>query len=240
MVPGSNVPATAVQLVNQVTVNGQRTLTEVDDGQGPLTLSPGMDRLVVLTGITPLTVAAPVSTTAVVTAAAGNEHMVERQTPAASEETGSALVLGSETGDELAFISNGAVAGDTATLHAVPASVIVTGALAFQGNQSAVAGQVFQIGTAPALNSLLYGNSPRQLAANQLFLALARGTDAQAEFSALVLSSGTICGQWEPIPFPAAHGISKPPINKPFQTALSCWTRSLPKWRTRWMTSGEY
>ena len=46
VVPGAAVPPTAVQLVSQVTPNGQRLVTEVDDDQGPLTLSPGMDRVV--------------------------------------------------------------------------------------------------------------------------------------------------------------------------------------------------
>ena len=50
VVPGAVVPATAVQLVNQVVPNGQRFVTDVDDSQGPLTLTPGMDRLVISTG----------------------------------------------------------------------------------------------------------------------------------------------------------------------------------------------
>ena len=37
--------APAVQLVSQATPNGQRFVTDVDDSQGPLTLSPGVDRL---------------------------------------------------------------------------------------------------------------------------------------------------------------------------------------------------
>jgi hypothetical protein len=155
----------------------------VDDSQGPLTLTPGMDRLVISTGITPVTAAAPAGTS-VVTAALNNEHAAGRASLNVSEDTGSSLLLGSESGDELAFISNGAVAGETATVHAVPASVIVTGALTFQSNQSSVAatqvaGQMFQVGNAPLVNAILGGNSPQQLA-DRLFLALARGTDALA------------------------------------------------------------
>ena len=45
VVPGAAVPETAVQLVSQVTVNGRRFVTEVDDDQGPLTLSAGVDRV---------------------------------------------------------------------------------------------------------------------------------------------------------------------------------------------------
>jgi hypothetical protein len=44
VVPGAVVPATSVQLVTQATANGRRFVTEVDDNQGPLTLSPGVDR----------------------------------------------------------------------------------------------------------------------------------------------------------------------------------------------------
>ena len=50
VVPGAAVPVTAVQLVNQVTANGRRFITEVDDDQGPLTLSPGVDRVDVAVG----------------------------------------------------------------------------------------------------------------------------------------------------------------------------------------------
>jgi hypothetical protein len=190
VVPGAVVPATSVQLVNQVSPNGQRFLTDVDDSQGPLTLSPGLDRLVISTGITPVTAAAPAGTSSVVTAVS-NEHAAGRAPLNVSEDTGSSLLLGSESGDELAFISNGAVAGETATVHAVPAGVIVTGALSFQSNQSSVAatqpaGQVFQIGNAPLVSTLLSGNSPQQLA-DRLFLALARGTDALVEFNSLSL-----------------------------------------------------
>jgi len=48
VVPGAGEPWAAVQLVNQVTLNGQRFVTEVDDDQGPLVLSPGVDELRVL------------------------------------------------------------------------------------------------------------------------------------------------------------------------------------------------
>ena len=39
VVAGASVPATSVQLVSQVTTNGRLLVTEVDDDQGPLTLS---------------------------------------------------------------------------------------------------------------------------------------------------------------------------------------------------------
>jgi hypothetical protein len=50
VVPGAAVAATSVQLVSQATPNGQRIVTEVDDDQGPLTLSTGVDRVEVAVG----------------------------------------------------------------------------------------------------------------------------------------------------------------------------------------------
>ena len=51
---------------------------------------------------------------------------------------------------------------------------------------SDVLAQTFQIGALPQLNTLLFKNSPGQLAADRLFLALARGddpaSDAQDDF----------------------------------------------------------
>jgi hypothetical protein len=50
VVPGAAPGGTSVQLVSQATPNGQRFVTEVDDDQGPLTLSPGVDRVDVAVG----------------------------------------------------------------------------------------------------------------------------------------------------------------------------------------------
>jgi hypothetical protein len=50
ILPGAPVTATSVQLASQVTANGRRFVTEVDDDQGPLTLSPGVDRVDVALG----------------------------------------------------------------------------------------------------------------------------------------------------------------------------------------------
>ncbi|HWY85501.1 MAG TPA: cohesin domain-containing protein, partial [Gemmataceae bacterium] len=49
VVPGTGAPWAAVQLVNQVTLNGRWFVTEVDDDQGPLVLSPGLDQVILLT-----------------------------------------------------------------------------------------------------------------------------------------------------------------------------------------------
>jgi hypothetical protein len=51
VVPGAAVPATAVQLVSSVTPNGRSFSTEVADDQGQYVLSPGVDQLVIQSGI---------------------------------------------------------------------------------------------------------------------------------------------------------------------------------------------
>jgi len=194
VVPGAVVPATAVQLVNQVVPNGQRFVTDVDDNQGPLTLSPGMDRLVLDTGVqvglawpglryseTPAhgDVTAQSNTA---NAAGASEYL----SPGHDISHDSSLdvlreISGETTAAILALLTNG-TRGETG--HGIPADLVVSGALAFQSNQPSVAaiqpaGQVFQIGNAPLANAILGAHSPQQLA-DRLFLALARGTDALA------------------------------------------------------------
>jgi hypothetical protein len=51
VLPGLAVPATAVQLVSAVTPSGRSFSTEVADDQGQYALSPGVDRLMVETGL---------------------------------------------------------------------------------------------------------------------------------------------------------------------------------------------
>jgi hypothetical protein len=51
VVPGTSVPTTAVRLVHSVTPSGRYFSTEVADDQGQYVLSPGLDRLVIQTGI---------------------------------------------------------------------------------------------------------------------------------------------------------------------------------------------
>jgi hypothetical protein len=51
LVPGSHVPATAVQIVSSVTPLEHWFSTELADGEGQLTLSPGVDRLAVGTSM---------------------------------------------------------------------------------------------------------------------------------------------------------------------------------------------
>ena len=140
VVPGASVPRAAVQLVNSVTPRNQWFSTEVADAQGQFVLSPGMDRLVVETGASPV-LAAPSSTGTVVTAAV-HEQAVEGLAQGPVEAAGSSSLLGTEANDVLAVISNGAVASETAVPRAVPANLVVTGALlAFQTNMTAIAGR---------------------------------------------------------------------------------------------------
>jgi N-acetylneuraminic acid mutarotase len=51
IVPGASIPATAVQLVNSASPNGQTFSMELADDQGQYVLSPGLDRLVIRMGL---------------------------------------------------------------------------------------------------------------------------------------------------------------------------------------------
>jgi hypothetical protein len=167
-----------VQLVNRAMANGQQFTTQVDDAQGQFILSHGMDRVAVDTGVSPIVT--PVDSVVV---AVNAQLPVSSVVPSVTEESAGSL-LGSEAHDALAVMSNGATAGETAPAHATPASLIVTGALAFQNNAMAVAatqiaGQVFQVGNAALVSTLLQtGASPQQLM-DRVFLAMARYNSAE-------------------------------------------------------------
>jgi hypothetical protein len=179
--PGASVPETAVQLVSAVTPNGRSFSTEVADDQGQYVLSPGMDRLMVDTNAGPASAATPVSMGNVVTASVLHSQSESVALSEPEESAGStSLLLGAEANDRLAVISNGAVAGEAAALHTVPANMVVTGALAFQTNSaSPLAGQVLQVTNLLVVNAVLGGNTPQQLM-DRLFLAVARWTDTPA------------------------------------------------------------
>jgi hypothetical protein len=182
VLPGATVSATSVQLVNRAMAAGQQFTTQVDDSQGQFVLSPGVDRLAVNTGVSQAVVT-PGTVGNVIAAEIHAQLPTDGIVAGVTEESAGSLLLGSESHDALAVMSNGAVAGETAAAHAVPANLIVTGALAFQSNAAAVAatqiaGQVFQVGNAALFNTLLLnGTSPQQLA-DRLFLALARFSNA--------------------------------------------------------------
>jgi glucose/arabinose dehydrogenase len=145
VLPGTVVPATAVQLVNAVTPSGRSFSTEVADAQGQYVLSPGMDRLVVETGSSLASQSPPRN--------AGNGISVPK--------------------------TRGEVLLDPLGKHAEEVAKSRFPPPVNEANE--VWAETFQIGTIPLLNTLLFQNSPRQLAADRLFLALARLEDAGAE-----------------------------------------------------------
>jgi autotransporter-associated beta strand protein len=158
VVPGAAVPATAVQLVSSVTPNGRYFSTEVADDQGQYVLSPGMDHLVVETGLSPVSLAAPAGEAKALLTRNTHDQLLFDPLAKCVEETA-----------QSSFLPPGPEAIETYT-------------------------QEFQIGSLPLLNALLLLNSPRQLASDQLFLALARGddpvSDAQDDFWNTSVSHG--------------------------------------------------
>jgi hypothetical protein len=162
VVPGASVPATAVQLVNSVAPSGRHFTTEVADDQGQYVLSPGLDRLVIQTGISPLTLVEPGrADNAVPALDIHGQVLLDPTKRVGGTGEGSRLLLGNEVSDGLAMLNT------------------FDGELAIQANvDTKMANPVFQIGTLPLLNTLLFQNSPRQLATDKLFLALGRCSDA--------------------------------------------------------------
>jgi autotransporter-associated beta strand protein len=178
VLPGATVSAASVQLINRTTPNGQQFTTQVDDAQGQFILSRGVDRLAVDTGVSRTTPVAADNVVAVVNA----QLPVNAVMPSVTEESAGSL-LSSETHDALAVMSNGAAAGETAPSHALPAGLIVTGALAFQNNAAAmaatqIAGQMFQVASAALVSTLIQSGAGPQQLVDRVFLALARYSTA--------------------------------------------------------------
>jgi len=140
--------------------------------------------VVVQTGASRVAMTPQSSTDNAVTAAVfdGQVHF-DGLTPSVADETAGAtsLPLGSEANDILAIVSSGAVPGETGVLRTVAAGLVVAGSLELQTKTAS--GQHFQIGTLPVQNTLLYRNSPGQLASERLFLDLAQRTDVPADRS---------------------------------------------------------
>jgi len=209
IMPGAYVPATAVQLVNGVTPNGHWFSTEVADGEGKFVLSPGMDRLMIQTGLGSVSLAAPVSMDHAATAALNHGQVSFEGLRGVVEEPSVSSLLGTEANEVLAILSNGTVAGEEAP-HTVPANLIVTGALAFQTNAATLAatqlvGQVFQLSNVPALSAALGSTTPQQLM-DRLFLALARWTDAPADQAQETFWTNAVRGEdWLAIPTSAVE-----------------------------------
>jgi hypothetical protein len=183
IVPGERVPTTSVQLVNSASPGGHWFSTEVADGEGQFVLSPGVDRLSIQTGLSP-------GSTAVMLASAGPGQVPFKNLARDVKDTGGMIALFPEDKSS-EVMGNG-------SLTAMPASMLTTGALAFEQDAATVAttqpaGRVFQFGTLPILGALLYRNSPGQLAADRLFAAMGRLMETSVEVSLLDLSE-TVSG----------------------------------------------
>ena len=167
------IPETAVQLVSSVAPGGQQFTTQVDDAQGQFVLSPGMDRLVVETGTNPAAVAATGERRGVSAPAETATNGLALH-GSSQNAAGTSLLADSETNDAAPLAMNAETASEFAEIHTIPTSVVASAALSLQTNVPTGVGQVFQIGVSPPLNTLLYAQSPRQLAADRLFLSLAQ------------------------------------------------------------------
>jgi hypothetical protein len=180
VLPGATVPATAVQLVNTVTPNGQWFGTGVADSQGGMILSPGVDRLLVPTGAEVASLANATSPGISDTTGQTNRQvLIDALTQHDSQETGetTALLAKSEDRDEPQPMAS-------ASLW-LPAN-----------GATQPLGQTFQIGNLPLLNSLLYQNSPGTLAAERIFLDSAARANIPANLG-LVKPTSLI---WDAVP----------------------------------------
>ena len=187
------IPATAVQLVDSVTPFGHRFETELADSLGALLLSPALDRFIVGTGITAVSLVAPVSMASVETATANPQVPIDGLDLIAAQGRAETVSLfdGFETKEAFVVLSNVAVPGET--VHNVLTGLIVAGALAVQTNSTMQpAGQLFQIGNWPLSNMLLYQSSPAQIVVNRLFQAMARMTDAPVDQNLLELLRNSV------------------------------------------------
>jgi hypothetical protein len=163
--PGVTAQTTAVQLVNTVTPDGQWFGTGVADSQGAMILSPGVDQLVLPTGsdvVSAVTLNRPSNIET--TEQANHQLLINALSENDTEETQGTtpLLVNSEGREE-------------------PRPIIASAPFGFPTNAATQSfGQVFQIGNLPLLNTLLFRNSPGDLAADRVFLALAQGADAPA------------------------------------------------------------
>jgi hypothetical protein len=71
LLPEADTPATVVQLASSVRPDGHWFVTEVADGEGQFVLGPGVDRLVIRTGVNPLSRAQVAHTRGQLTTAVG-------------------------------------------------------------------------------------------------------------------------------------------------------------------------
>ncbi len=132
VVPGAQASATGVQLVDSVTPHGQSFGTVLADSRAAMVLSPGLDHLGVMTGLVPQVVSSAIQQRGDV----GGDRPVDGRWSDDRIRDGVETAYLTASADQgaaapLAVLSNGSVVGETAA-HAVPANLVVTGALAFQ------------------------------------------------------------------------------------------------------------
>ena len=162
VLPDATVPSTFVQLVDTLTPNGQWFGTSVADSQGAMILSPGVDQLVLPTGsdiVSAVTVNRP--STIETTDQSHHQLLINALSENDTEETqGTTPLLVDSEGRE----------------ESKP--IIANASFGFPTNAATQSfGQLFQIGNLPLLNSFLYRNSPGELTADRLFLALANSAN---------------------------------------------------------------
>ncbi len=181
-------PIAAVQLVSGATPNGMHYSTILADTQGALVVSDGIDQLVMQN---PISAALPTNRAITVdTDAVETSNHPETATAPGERSFESvdavALYVGSEA-TSFSALSNGAMSGDVATVRSSPASLTVTGMLAFQpnGQGSAVqqlSNQLVQIASALVSNlNAVNIVSPRT--ADRLFSASIHGPDNVADLN---------------------------------------------------------
>ncbi len=187
--PGATATSTPVRLVDTVTAGGQTFGTGLTDFDSAMILSPGVDSLMVPTSFGLVSSINSLGTDNLVAATTASHHEdFDNLNSNLTRETAAALMplLESDVNEAtpLGVLSNGTVAGETPFVsHTVPASLIVTGALAFQPGAQPTAtsiGQVIQIGNAPLLVSFSSGMNSRDLV-DKLFQAWSRKAEAPAE-----------------------------------------------------------
>ncbi len=187
--PGVTATSTPIRLVDSVTAGGQNFGTGLTDFDSAMVLSPGVDSLMIQTSFGLVSWINSLGTDTVVSATtAGRHENIDNLNNNVARETAVALTpfLESDVNEAapLGVLSNGTVAGETPVVnHAVPTSLIVTGALAFQPGalpSASAIGQVFQIGNALPLNTFFSAISSRDLV-DKLFQAWSRRTETPAE-----------------------------------------------------------
>jgi N-acetylneuraminic acid mutarotase len=148
IVPGAPISAAAVRIVNAATPNGHYFSTEVADNQGQFVLSPGLDHLLIETGVATVTMAAPLSPDGAMEATL-RHGQDEGTAPALAGQSSLAgiLLLDAEVSEGFDVVNNTAGVGEWS------APMIVSCALAFQVKATTPVAQplteVYTVGNVP-------------------------------------------------------------------------------------------